>query len=60
MKLRFSGKDNALRIKTGQVYDVKVHTVGEYIVVTVEDRNLGTLHYPYKSPSTFGHNWNKP
>lgn len=60
MKLRFIGQDGALRIKSGQVYDVNVHTVGEFICVTIKDPELGTLHYPYKAPGTFSHNWKTP
>lgn len=59
MKLRFIGEDRALRIKTGKVYDVNIHTVGEFICVTIDDPNLGTLHYPYKAPRSFSNNWKK-
>lgn len=60
MKLRFIGNDGALRVKNGKVYDVTVHSVGEFICVTIEDPDLGTLHYPYRTPSTFAHNWKRP
>lgn len=57
MKLRFKGEDPKRRIKTGEVYDVEIRTVKDYIVIIIDSPELGRIYFPYKTIGTITHYW---
>lgn len=60
MKLRYKGTDGSMRLKTGQVYDVEIKTVRNYIVVFIKDSKLGNKACPYGSPGSLARYWKLP
>jgi hypothetical protein len=56
MKLRFIGADGSMGLRNDGVYDVRISTMGNYIVVEV-DRLSGTYGIPYSSLTKFFANW---
>lgn len=60
MKLRYKGTDGSMRLKTGQIYEVEVRTIQQYIVVIVKHPALGYIKCPYGSPGSFDRYWKLP
>ena len=64
MYLRFIGANGSLKLTHGEVYNVKVKTKDEHIVVMIpnfEHRHMifGTWKCLYSSPQSFAENWEK-
>lgn len=60
MKLKFKGEDGSMHLKTGQVYEVEIRTIRQYIVLFIKHPVFGCIKCPYGSPGTFERNWKLP
>lgn len=58
MLLRYIGRDGSRNLRVGQVYDVKVVTLGAYIRVSwIVPGERGTKACAYDSPEELAKNW---
>lgn len=55
MKLKYVGKDR-LGVTIGEIYDVKIQTKGDYIIVSPTDI-CEDWSIPYRSPEMLSKSW---
>lgn len=65
MLMQFIGESGSLRLEHGAIYDVRIKTKNDNIMVVIpkfEFRHMvcGTWRCLYSSPQTLAANWRKP